>query len=96
MVQQTPDGHLIVRSGSQVYADTFANATTDFGVATPGIPVGCIDRVYEPGVRHCGTDGFTIVYGGPNPWTAGDNYIANIAAALTSQAARPPPVIPPP
>jgi hypothetical protein len=90
MVQQTPDGHLIVRSGSQVYLDTYANAALDYGVATPALPSGCIDRVYEPGVRHCCTDGFTVLYGGPVPWTVGDSYIANIAAALAAQAARPP------
>jgi hypothetical protein len=90
MVQQTPDGHLIVRSNGQVYLDTYANAALDYGVATPALPSGCIDRVYEQGVRHCCTDGFTVLYGGPVPWTIGDNYIANIAAALTAQSARPP------
>jgi hypothetical protein len=96
MVQQTPDGHLIVRSGSDVYIDTYANATRDFGVATPALPSGCIDLVYEPGVRNVGTDGFTVVYAGPVPWTLGDNYITNITAALASQAANPPPPMPPP
>jgi hypothetical protein len=91
MVQQTPDGHLIVRSASQVYIDTYANAALDFNVVTPVLPSGCVDRVYEPGVRHCGTDGFTVLYGGPVPWSVGDSYIANIAAALTAQTARQPP-----
>jgi hypothetical protein len=37
-----------------------------------------------------------VLYGGPVPWTVGDSYIANIAAALTAQAARPPPPTNPP
>lgn len=97
MVQQTPDGKLIVRSATQTYIDTFAHAATDFGVATPTLPAGATDRVYEPGVRHALSNGVRIVAGGPLPWTQGDAYIANIAAALTSQAARPPtPITPPP
>jgi hypothetical protein len=91
MVQQTPDGHLIVRSTSKVYIDTYAHAALDYGVATPAVPAGCTDRVYVPGVRHCGTNGFTVLYGGPNPWAVGDSYIANITAALAAQAARKPP-----
>jgi hypothetical protein len=94
MVQCTPDGKMVVRSGTKVYIDTEANFATDFGEPHPTMPAGATDCVYEPGVRHTYTNGVTIIAGGPVPWTAGDRYIANIDAALASQATRPPPVTP--
>lgn len=94
MVQQTPDGLVIVRVGSQVYTDTASNAGLDFGSGLPDLPTGAHDRVYEQGVRHACTDGITIVAGGDMPWAIGDTYIAGITAALAAQAARQP--TPPP
>jgi hypothetical protein len=93
MVQQTPDGVLIVRKDGSAkdYVDTFANAALDYGVATPTLVAGAIDRTYEPGLRHCQTNGKDILAGGPLAWTPGDNYISGIAAALAAQTARQPP-----
>lgn len=88
MVQQTPDGHLIVRTATQVYLDTGDNGALDFGVATPSLPTGAIDRIYDQGVRHVMTDGFTTVSVGPMPWVAGDSYVNNVAAALANQSQR--------
>jgi hypothetical protein len=91
-VQQNFDGLLIVHSdaSSKDYIDTFANAALDYGFATPTLAAGAVDRTYEPNVRHCQTNGKSIVAGGPLAWTTGDSYISNIASALAAQAARNP------
>jgi hypothetical protein len=96
MVQQTPDQLLIVRVGSQVYMDTYDNAASDYGFATPMLAAGATDRVYDQGIRHAQTNGVDIVLAGPIPWSTGDAYIANIAAALAAQSARPKPQPPTP
>lgn len=98
MVQQTPDGHVIVRSGERVYVDTPANFALDFGEAAPVLPPGAVDRIYEQGVRHPCSDGVTIVGVGDVPWSAGDRYIANIVTGLENQINRivSAPLLPPP
>ena len=95
MVQQTADGLVIVRSGTKNYLDTGANFALDFGEAAPVLPAGCNDRVYEPDIRHAGTNSVTVLYGGPIPWTSGDRYIANIDMGLSNQATRLAAVVPP-
>lgn len=88
MVQQTPDGLVVVRSDDLVYIDTPDNFTLDFGEAPPAMPIGAIDHVYEQGKRNAYTDGETIVAGGPIPWAAGDRYIASVQGALDNRVAR--------
>ena len=100
MVQQNPDGLVIVRdNGGNVYIDTAANFAKDFAVGAPVLPAGANSRIYDQSVRHACTDGETIVsdnVSAPMPWPAGDAYINNILTALAAQKARQPASVAPP
>ena len=95
-VHHTPDGFIVVRSGTDQYNDTLANFTADYGVTFPPLPQDAIERIYIQGVRHSiiGDDG--VMGGGPMPWPFGNQLINNIHVGIDAQTARqPPPPLPP-
>ena len=90
-LHQHPDGKIFVRADGQVYVDTPAYFTSDFGITLPPLPAGIDERIYDQGVRHtlAGTNIHGAhVTGDVMPWPLGDQAIAVIAAALAKQTAR--------
>lgn len=86
-----------ISDGTLTYVDAGDSFVTDGG-AKPSLPVGAIERIYEPGVRHAISNGSVVIAGGPQSWPFGDAVIAKVAGLLAAQAKRsiPPPKSPAP
>lgn len=86
--QITPEGIVLVRNGSNIYADTLTNFAMDYGQAAPAMIEGALQQLYEPGKRHFYADSDGVMGGGNMPWAWGDSVIAATDTLLTAKSAR--------
>jgi hypothetical protein len=77
-----------IENGAQNYTDRVAAFATDNGAPMPALPIGAVERVYEPGARHAISNGSSVTGAGPQPWPFGDASIAAVSSLLAAQAKR--------
>lgn len=87
-----------VECGPEIYVDRVDAFAIDNGAKVPVLPLGAIERIYEPGIRHAISDSSSTIAAGPQPWPYGDATIAAVSSLRVAQAKRtaPPPKVAPP
>lgn len=86
-----PDGHLMIRVDSGVYASTLEQFAEDFGEPFPTLPPGASECFYDQGMRHMLVDHnnrLMIEHPMPMPWPEGDHILERAAHLLQKQHAR--------
>lgn len=76
-----------ISDGTLTYIDTGEAFVADGGTR-PALPVGAIERIYEPGIRHAISSGSSVIASGPQPWPFGDAAIVAVSKLLAAQAKR--------
>jgi hypothetical protein len=88
MFHQHPEDLIFVRTDAQTYHGTSEQFVAEFGEVLPSLPVGVLERIYEPGRRHALMDREHVLGGGPMPWDFGDRAIAAIGKLCAAQERR--------
>lgn len=86
--EEHSDGRVYVRSGEQVYIDSWENFETDSGIIMDELPEGVRERIYVPGKRHALNGEEGTIGGGDLPYQIGDEAIASIDQLLAAQTER--------
>ena len=82
------EGMIWVRTDEGHYFGTRGDFEFEFGENLERLPEGALERIYEPGKRHCIQNSETIIAGGEREWKFGDRAIAAFAKLKAAQKVR--------
>ena len=91
-----PDGRIFIRDPAGGYEAALADFAADNAGSFPALPIGFVERIYEPGERHVLADAKGNAFPQPMPYAPGDAILARLAALRAARAARETPPAPPP